>query len=76
MVLAVAFAVVPAVAEETTQGVKRDAIDAPRPVAVPPESTAPAHQAVETLQRLRLHPGQDSLSVEETARRRPHPDGD
>ena len=74
MALAAAFAVVPAVAEETTQGAKDAGNEAREAAAVPSATVEPVHQAVESLHRLRLHPGQDSLDVEETARRRPYPE--
>lgn len=74
--LAVALAVVPALAEEPTRGMKRARNDVIAEVAEPPSVTAPVQQAVETLHRLRLHPGQDSLDVAETARRRPHTDSE
>jgi hypothetical protein len=74
--LAVAFAVAPVLAEEPTQGVKRAGDAAVEEVASPSATTAPVHRAVEKLQRLRLHPGQDSLDVAETARSRPRGESD
>ncbi|HYR96344.1 MAG TPA: hypothetical protein VEM57_06370 [Candidatus Binatus sp.] len=74
--LAVAFTVAPAMAEEPTQGVKRARDAAVAEDASPSATTAPVNQAVERLQRLRLHPGEDSFDVAETARKRPHGESD
>jgi hypothetical protein len=74
--LAVALAVAPALAGEPTQGANRTAAVTEVELVGPPEPTPQARQAVETLRRLRLHPGEDSLDVAETARRRPPRDAD
>jgi predicted outer membrane lipoprotein len=74
--LAVAFAIVPAMAEEPTQGAKRTGEAVNVEIVGPPEPAPRVHEAVETIQRLRLHPAEDSLDVSETARRRPHPEGE
>ncbi len=70
--LALAVAVTPALAAE------HGAHAAPRmeqrrtePPA--PPATSPAREVLQTLERLRLHPGQDGLDVGETARKRPEP---
>ncbi len=36
-----------------------------------PPAPSPARDVLQTLERLRLHPGQDALDVAETARKRP-----
>jgi len=76
LALAVAFAVVPALAEEPTQGAKRTGEPVKVELVGPPEPDPRVHEAVETIERLRLHPAEDSLDVSATARRRPHPDGE
>jgi hypothetical protein len=75
MALAVALPAMPSVAAETEDEAEL-AQDVAVDVSPEPATTAPARQAVERLQRLRLHPGEDGLDVAETARRRPHLDGD
>ena len=72
MALALAVAVTPALAAE------RGAPAAPRmaerrtePPA--PPTTSPFRGVLQTLERLRLHPGQDALDAAETARKRPEP---
>ena len=41
-----------------------------------PPATFPVREVLKTLERLRLHPGQDALDVAETARKRPEKPAD
>jgi len=41
-----------------------------------PPATSPVRGVLQTLERLRLHPGQDALDVAETARKRPEKPAD
>jgi hypothetical protein len=70
MALAVALPVLPAVAAEADEETE-PARNAVAEVSDEPAATAEPRQAIERLQGLRLHPGQDGLDVAETARRRP-----
>ena len=72
MALALAVAVTPVLAGE--HGGRSVPMMEPRQIEPPPpRETYPAHDVLQSLERLRLHPGQDALDRSETARKRPEP---
>ena len=73
MALALAVAVTPALAAEHGG---RAAPREQRTEPPAPPATFPAREVLQTLERLRLHPGQDALDVTETARKRPEKPAD
>ena len=76
MALALAVAVTPALAAERG-GHAAPRIEQPRTAPpAPPPVTSPVREVLQTLERLRLHPGQDGLDVAETARKRPEQPAD
>jgi len=70
--LALAVAVTPALAEHGGRAAPREQRTEPPA----PPATFPAREVLQTLERLRLHPGQDALDVTETARKRPEKPAD
>ena len=70
MVLALAVAVTPALAAEHG-GRAGPRMEQRRTEPPAPSATPPVRDVLQTLERLRLHPGQDALDVTETARKRP-----
>jgi hypothetical protein len=76
--LALALAATPAAAIDPDTTVKpvEDTTDGNFATSLPDASTAPIRRAVESLQRLRLHPGADGLDVSETTRMRPRASND
>jgi len=73
--LALAVAVTPALAAE--RGAGRAPRTEQRPSQPPaPPATSPVREVLQTLERLRLHPGQDGLDAAETARKRPEQPAD
>jgi hypothetical protein len=75
MSLPLAVAVTPALAAE--HGRRAAPRMEQRRTAPPaPPATSPAREVLQTLERLRLHPGQDALDVAETARKRPEKPAD
>jgi len=75
MSLALAVAVAPVLAAERDEpaapGMEQRPLEAPAPPV-----TSPVREMLKSLERLRLHPGQDALDVAETARKRPEPHAD
>ena len=67
--LALAVAVTPALAEHGGRAAPR--MEQRRTAPPAPPATSPVRGVLQTLERLRLHPGQDALDVAETARKRP-----
>ena len=75
--LALAVAVTPALAEHGGRAAPRMEQRRTAPPAPPaPPATSPVRGVLQTLERLRLHPGQDALDVAETARKRPEKPAD
>jgi len=75
MALALAVAVTPALAaEHGGRAARRTEQRRTEPPA--PPAPSPARDVLQTLERLRLHPGQDALDVTETARKRPEKPAD
>ena len=75
MALALAVAVTPAVAAE--RGPRAAPRTEQRGTAPQgPTQTSPLRDVLESLERLRLHPGQDSLDAAATARKRPEQPAD
>jgi hypothetical protein len=75
MALALAVAVTPALAAEHG-GRAAPRTEQRRTEPPAPPAPSPARDVLQTLERLRLHPGQDGLDVAETARKRPEPPAD
>jgi len=75
MVLALAVAVTPALAGEHG-GRSVPMMEQRRTEPPPARETSPARDVLQSLERLRLHPGQDALDTTETARKRPEPHAD
>ena len=74
--LALAVAVTPALgAERGGRTVPR--MEQPRtPPPASSQTTSPVRDVVQSLEHLRLHPGQDGLDAAQTARKRPEPPPD
>jgi len=75
MALALAVAVTPALAAEHG-GRAAPRMEQRRTAPPAPPATSPFRGVLQTLERLRLHPGQDALDVAETARKRPEKPAD
>jgi len=75
MALALAVAVTAAFAAEHGAGTA-SRTEQRRTEPPAPPATSPAREVLQTLERLRLHPGQDALDVAETARKRPEKPAD
>jgi len=73
MALALAVAVTPALAAERGARAAPRTEEQRRTEPPAPPAPSPARDVLQTLERLRLHPGQDALDVTETARKRPEP---
>ncbi len=73
MALALAVAVPPVLAAEHGGRAAPRMEEKRRTEPPAPPATSPAREVLQTLERLRLHPGQDGLDVAETARKRPEP---
>jgi hypothetical protein len=75
MALALAVAVTPAFAAERGAGTASRTEQRQTEQPAPP-ATFPVREVLQTLERLRLHPGHDALDVTETARKRPEKPAD
>jgi len=75
MALALAVAVTPALAGEHG-GRAAPRMEQRRTAPPAPPATSPVRGVLQTLERLRLHPGQDALDVAETPRPRPEKPAD
>ena len=75
MALALAVAVTPVLAAEHG-GRAAPRMEEQRRTEPAPPAPSPARDVLQTLERLRLHPGQDALDVDETARKRPEKPAD
>ena len=73
--LALAVAVAPVLAAERDEPAAPQMEQRPQEPPAPPV-TSPVREMLQSLERLRLHPGQDALDVAETARKRPEPQAD
>ena len=73
MALALAVAITPALAAEHGGRAAPRMEEQRRAEPSAPPAPSPARDLLQTLERLRLHPGQDALDVGETARKRPEP---
>ena len=71
MALALAVAVTPVLAAEHGRRAAPRTEEQRRTEPPAPPAPSPARDVLQTLERLRLHPGQDALDVAETARKRP-----
>ena len=76
MALALAVAVTPALAGEHGGRATPRTEEQRRTEPPAPPAPSPARDVLQTLERLRLHPGQDALDVTETARKRPEQPAD
>jgi hypothetical protein len=76
MALALAVAVTPALAAERG-GRTVPRMEQPRTQQpAPSQTTSPVRDVLQSLEHLRLHPGQDGLDAAQTARKRPEPPAD
>src|SRR5436309_16030726 len=76
MALALAVAVTPVLAAEHGGRAAPRMEEERRTEPPAPPATFPAREVLQTLERLRLHPGHDALDVTETARKRPEKPAD